>query len=317
MKKTVFIILWLAGLALLLALVARQGFARVGGALAALRWGVPAVCGVYLGVLALNTLSWRRLLPPGQRPAPAVLAWARWVCDAINSLLPAAQLGGDLVRARMLLRHGVTGIAAGASVITDITAGVFTEILFSLLGIVLLMHYNGRHDLVLAALLSVLLFVLFVLLFFLAQHLGFFGRLAHWLKRLLRAAEWNYMVGTAEMLDAAILETYRRRRDFSLASFWRMLGWLAGCGEVWTALFFLGHPVPLAQAVMLESLGQAVRHVMFAVPGALGVQEGGFIMLGGVVGLSPETALTLSLVKRLRELLMGLPPLLIWYWKVK
>ena len=43
---------------------------------------------------------------------------------------------------------------------------------------------------------------------------------------------------------------------------------------------FLGHPVELATALLLESLGQAMRAAAFAVPGALGVQEGGFVVLG-------------------------------------
>jgi hypothetical protein len=63
---------------------------------------------------------------------------------------------------------------------------------------------------------------------------------------------------------------------------------------------------------MLESLGQAVRAGAFAVPGALGVQEGGYVMLGRVVGLEPETALALSLTKRVRELVLGIPGLIAW-----
>ncbi len=85
-----------------------------------------------------------------------------------------------------------------------------------------------------------------------------------------------------------------------------------GVGEVWLALSFLGHPVSLLSAMMLESLGQAVRAGAFAVPGALGVQEGGYVMLGRVLGLGPETALALSLAKRVRELLLGIPGLIAW-----
>jgi len=63
---------------------------------------------------------------------------------------------------------------------------------------------------------------------------------------------------------------------------------------------------------MLESLGNAVRGAAFAVPGALGVQEGGFILLGSQLGLDAETSLALSLVKRFRELVFGLPGLVVW-----
>ncbi|MDQ2694335.1 MAG: TIGR00374 family protein, partial [Pseudomonadota bacterium] len=92
----------------------------------------------------------------------------------------------------------------------------------------------------------------------------------------------------------------------------QLLAWLLGAGEVWLGLYFLGYPVGLLEAVLLESLGQAVRSAAFAVPGALGVQEGGYMLLGGVLGLSPEAGLALSLVRRVRELLLGIPALLAW-----
>jgi len=61
---------------------------------------------------------------------------------------------------------------------------------------------------------------------------------------------------------------------------------------------------------VLESLGQAIRGAGFAIPGALGVQEGGYLLLAPLAGLAPGAALALSLAKRVRELLLGLPGLL-------
>jgi hypothetical protein len=68
----------------------------------------------------------------------------------------------------------------------------------------------------------------------------------------------------------------------------------------------------LSEALILESLGQAIRAAAFAIPGALGVQESGFIVLGGVLGVPPAPSLALSLVKRARELALGLPGLIAW-----
>ena len=60
----------------------------------------------------------------------------------------------------------------------------------------------------------------------------------------------------------------------------------------------LGHPVTWVEALLLESLGQAIRGAAFAIPGALGVQEGGYLLLAPLAGLSSDTALALSLAKR-------------------
>ena len=68
----------------------------------------------------------------------------------------------------------------------------------------------------------------------------------------------------------------------------------------------------LAEALVLESLTQAIKSAAFLVPGALGIQEGGFVLVGALFGLSPEMALAVSLVKRVRDLAMGVPALLVW-----
>ena len=74
----------------------------------------------------------------------------------------------------------------------------------------------------------------------------------------------------------------------------------------------MGHPVSLIEALILESLTQAVRAAAFVVPAGLGVQEGGLVLIGGALGLSPDLSLALSLAKRFRELIVGLPGLLVW-----
>jgi uncharacterized membrane protein YbhN (UPF0104 family) len=83
-------------------------------------------------------------------------------------------------------------------------------------------------------------------------------------------------MGNAQALDKAIIETYSNRRDFIAACAWRLLGWIVGTGEVWLTLYFLQHPVNIFEAFMLESMGQALRKVVFIVPGALGGARGRF-----------------------------------------
>jgi uncharacterized membrane protein YbhN (UPF0104 family) len=92
-----------------------------------------------------------------------------------------------------------------------------------------------------------------------------------------------------------------------------MVSWLLGGVEVCLALHFLGHDVGIVPGLIIESLGQALKAVGFAVPGALGVQEGGFIVVCQVFDLSPELAIALSLMKRLREVGLGVPGLLAWH----
>jgi uncharacterized membrane protein YbhN (UPF0104 family) len=90
------------------------------------------------------------------------------------------------------------------------------------------------------------------------------------------------------------------------------MSWLLGGLEVMIALHVVGVSVDFREALIIESLGQAFRAVGFAIPGSLGVQEGGFIIACGLFGVSPQAAIELSLLKRVREVALGLPALIAW-----
>ena len=105
---------------------------------------------------------------------------------------------------------------------------------------------------------------------------------------------------------------YADRRRAGWSCFWRLAGWFAGAAEIWLCLWFLGVPARWTDAVILESLSQAGRSAAFTVPGAIGVQEAGIIALGLVLGLDPSTALALGLIRRARDLALGLPALAVW-----
>ena len=83
-----------------------------------------------------------------------------------------------------------------------------------------------------------------------------------------------------------------------------IIGWLIGTAEVWIALRFMGIPVSVNEAVVIESLVQAVRGAAFAIPGALGAQEAGLILLCGMFAIPPDQALALSLIKRAADLIV-------------
>jgi uncharacterized membrane protein YbhN (UPF0104 family) len=89
---------------------------------------------------------------------------------------------------------------------------------------------------------------------------------------------------------------------------------VSGSFEIWFALRLFGHPVGPGAAMMLESLIQAVRLLAFMVPAGLGVQEAGLVLFGHALGISGELALSVSMAKRMREVLCGLPSLLSWQW---
>lgn len=300
------------GILLFSALVTYHGIAEVSGLLAAAGTGLLGVALFHLVPMLLDALGWRSLFGAGERLPVRTMLRARWIGESVNGLLPVMQVGGNVAKARLLARRGVAGPAAGASVVVDVTLVVFSQVLFTLIGLCLLVIYLGGGVLAAPVLTGTMIMGSILVVFYLVQRRGLFGVLAGALQRVARGPDWTALTSGAAALDQAVRRLYLERGALTRASAWHLVSWLVGAGEVWLALHLLGHPVGLRTAVLLESLGQAVRAAAFAVPGALGVQEGGYLVLGSVLGVPADTALALSLAKRVRELVLGLPGLLAW-----
>jgi putative membrane protein len=185
-------------------------------------------------------------------------------------------------------------------VVVDLTAGLVTQVLFILLGIMLYLGRGQAGAGWLLHLAGLALFCALLLAFWMAQRRGLFLGLARILERATRGRAWRSLIGSAAALDREIVARYADRARLSRCACWRFLGWLWGSVEIWLAFWLLGHPVGLIEAVLLESLGQALRSAGFALPGGLGAQEGGIVAGALALGIAPDLALAVALLKRAR-----------------
>jgi putative membrane protein len=222
-------------------------------------------------------------------------------------------VGGDLVRIRLFTRLGMSGTMVAASLVADRTLTVAALIAFTLLGLVLLTSFVTADGIVLPVLLAALVGMLLLGSFYVAQQRGLFGALARMLQTFGGSLTAK-MVDGANALDRDIRQVYARRNDVLLSVFWLSAAWLLGVLEVWLALWLLGYPVSLLEAFLIESLVQGIRAAAFLIPGALGAQEGGFLVVGTLLGVPADAALALALTRRVRELAFGIPGILAWQW---
>ena len=307
---------WLlsAGLLLFLALLVSQGLPAILSTLAAAGWGLLAVTAFHLIPVIIDALAIRVLYRRGQtRHVFLDALLARWIGESVNSLMPAGQLGGPVFMARYLAQRGMPMPEAAAVITVSTTLQTFAQILFALLGVLLLGARAGgvsEPGLRTMALIASGFLALQIVGFYYLQRRGFFSKLLRLVTRLAGSQRLSGLIPQAEAIDAAVHATYSRNGPVAASFLASLIGWLVGAGEVYLILFYMGHPVSWVTALLLESLGQAVRGAAFAIPGALGVQEGGYVLLAPLAGLTPDVALALSLAKRARELLLGLPGLL-------
>jgi putative membrane protein len=300
------------GLALALALGAYFGFAEIADGLRSAGWGMLAVIAFHPVQIIFSALAWQALVPTS--PVPRLIAFMglRWIREGVNNLLPVAQIGGELVGARLLRRAGVPLAAGGASVTVDITMEFLSQITFTLIGLALLIPGLNEPGIVLWTFAAVGLGSAAIVSVMAAQRFGLFQLIERGLVKLAeRCPAWSSLSEIAG-LHRAIVALYAAPAKLGRSFALHLISWLLGGFEVMLALHFLGASADFSDALIIESVGQALRAVGFAIPGSLGVQEGGFIIACGLFGISPQTAIELSLLKRIREVALGIPALIAW-----
>ncbi len=310
----VALILLSIGTALFVTLLAWQGLGSVMSALLTAGWGLALVAAFHVVPLALDAGAISVMFKPRQdRMTQRDALFARWIGESVNSLLPAGQIGGPVMMVRQLSQRGMRMRDAAAAITVSTTLQALAQIVFAVLGLLLFGAYAAHgalHDLRTAAFIATGVLGAMIVMFYFAQRRGLFGRLLRVVSKVFGKRDWSALTDSADSIDAAVHALYRDRGRAAASFALSFAGWVIGTVEVWLALRFLGHPVGWIDAMLLESVGQAIRGAAFAIPGSLGVQEGGYLLLAPLVGLPPDAALALSLTKRARELLLGVPGLL-------
>jgi putative membrane protein len=301
----------LAGIGAGTALVLYFGLEQVGTAFLTAGWkGLAAMTGVYLVSVILCSLAWRFLLVAPVRNAILLCHWARLLRDGVANILAVVPAAGEIVAARELATYGVRLGAAGAATVVDFTMEIVSLILFALLGLSILAWERPGQGVGWWALGGLALSAVAMAGFIAAQRGGLFRFLESLSDRLGLTAPWG-AGDQSRSIHAGIQDIYREPVRPIASAALHLVAWIAGSGEAWLALSFMGHPLDISDVVVIESLLLSLRMAVF-VPWAAGVQEGGYVMLGALYGLGPDVALGLSLLKRARELITGVPCLLVW-----
>jgi len=310
--KLTFYLLGFAGAALFTALLIREGAAKVLDAFVTPEWVIAGIVAYHSIPIFLDAAAWWVLFPTSERPSLRQLLWMRWIGESISTLVPSAAIGGDIVRARLAAIHGASLPIAAGTVIVDITLGVFVQAGFTLLGLMLLVHATGQTSFVGPTLFGTLVALLAFGGFYFAQRWGMFGFVGRLISRLASSSDWQSLVQRGDTLDQTVRSLYTRHRSIMACCAWTIVSLIVASGEIWIALLAMDLPPSFINALILQSMVFTIRSAAFAVPGGLGVQEGGYVLVGSLLGIPGDAAFALSLITRLRELGLGIPGLIFW-----
>jgi putative membrane protein len=299
------------GLALALYFVTNVGLGAVFSAAVALGWsGFAILCLCGLGLFPLLGAAWYVLLPRSSFSDLKAFVWARMVRDAATEVLPFSQLGGIVLGARAAIVHGVPQQIAFGSMIVDVTAELLAQIAYIVLGL-LVMSAGVPQSSAAAPLTKIFLVGLLPAAVAGALFLAL-QRHGHGLTLRLAARLLPRAVATAAAVGDTLDSIYASRVRVGLSAALHLAGWIAAALGTFIAFRLMGARVSFASVMAIESLICATRSAAAFVPNALGVQEAAYAMLAPLFGVGADIGLAVSLIKRARDIAVGVPILLIW-----
>ena len=304
-------ILGLVGLVIATAVIAWSGYHEVLKALDQAGWGILWTSLFHIVPMIACVLGWQALLPGKVKASKLFFLYVLWIRASVNNLMPVARIGGEIISVRVMMKHGIRKSPAIASTVVEITLSVIAQFVFVLAGIALFVMHVSDQSVTSQLLWGLLITTPAIGAMVYVQKVGFFG-LFEKLFTLMFRDKWKKFAGSAARLDHAVRVMYRRRGKAMYCFVMQVASWALCSVEIWMALKFIGHPLSLAECMMIEALIQATGSAAFVVPGAIGVQEAGFLLFGSMLGLTPDIAAALAVIRRCRDLILYIPGLIVW-----
>src|ERR1700761_7633226 len=291
-------LVWAIGFDAVIGSVARAGFG-----------GLALLCLFALGVFVVLVAAGGFLLPRDQRHGLKDFYLARLVRDSIAEISPFSPVGGMVAAARLMVLHGMNAGYAAASVAADATTEAMAQVAFLAFGIALgVAHFRdlaSAGPLTEAMVATLLLAVPGIAALILLQKKG-----ADFAQRIAERFFPQVRGGTS--FRDAIHDLYDAPGRLAASAAFHLLAWIGSGGGTFIAFRLVGGQVSLTDALALEALLCTLRSIAAFVPAALGVQEAGYAMLAPLFGLPAEMGLAVSLLKRAREIVIGVPALIYW-----
>jgi putative membrane protein len=231
------------------------------------------------------------------------------VRDSAAVCLPFSPVGGFVIGARAITLHGIAWPVAAISTVVDLTAEFAAEIIFALGGLIILLDRTSDTGISHLAEIGVVVALVAGLGILKLQRgaASLFVRLG---KRLL--GQWFAGAEQDGISTVELSKMYGDGPRLALCTSAHVVGWFGkGLGN-WIAFRLLGSDLDLMGGLAIEGLLHIVMATAVLIPGYAGVQEAGYVALGSVFGVPPEISLGVSLVRRARDIAIGIPTLLIW-----
>jgi uncharacterized protein (TIRG00374 family) len=301
------VILAAAGIAFFAWYLSGVGLEEVWHAVKGMGPYAPLVLAPYFVVYVVDCFAWSRTLP---RPSLTffTLFRIRWAGESVNSIFPSAYVGGETVKVLLLREKGVSATQGATSAVVSKTAQTVAQLIFIIIASVFLFSLARALPGIRAGTLFVAVGGLAALgMLVWARKIGLF-RIVGTVQR-----KFPFKIGALERrkaklleVDQTILRFYREEpKKFYSSIALYFAGWMLDMVEIYLVAHLLGMPISWAQALVVEAFTGLAKALGMWIPGSLGVQESGIVLVGRLLGLPETLTAAYALIRRTRELIFA------------
>ncbi len=289
-------------------LVIWLGAGKILRAVLSVGWiGFAILLGWSLILFVVLALAWH-VVCPGAKLRTVI--WSRLVREGGSNCLPFSGVGGLVFGARALALGGVAWPRAIASSIADVSAEFIGEIPFIVFGVAMLIARGPRSSPILPLVIGLgLIAAGLAALFWAEKHAA---TLLHRIGRRIAGRSMQQAESGANAVQQEFERLFGEPRRIGAAAAIHFAGWIGGGMTVWISYCLLGSRIGLGSAIAIEGLLSATLAVAFLVPGGIGVQEASYVAIGRLFGMPAHISLGISLLRRARDIAIGVPALLSW-----
>lgn len=293
------------GAALLGFFLYRFASAKVWLDLKMIGWRFGLIVALEALVHVVNARAWWHMFPSQNRRGRFVqLCLVQLAGSALNDASPGAPLGGEPVKALLLKREFPLSMMT-ATLLSAKLAHALGRAFFIILGMVTVSIFLKLEQLPMKSLLGGFILTGAGLVAFMALQIsGFSGWSKRLFLRLPLPGVWTERLAAAlERVDGHLSDIYRTRPlDFAASVALVLIGLCVGVVQVWLLLGWIRLQRDWLSSLAIESFSVLVGFVLFVVPGSLGVQEGGKLLIFSALGMPLSAALSVGIAFRLNSL---------------
>ena len=240
-----------------------------------------------------------------------------WISQATGKFFPTGNITGEFVRIYLAVKKGLSTAEATSTVFIDLVIATFSLFLIAIMSFIYFL-FGSNDDLLIKHIiylsLSLLLIFISCVIFYFLISKRILRVLIKKMPRFLSHKISTQKIFSIVRIDRALYQAIKKKTTLIKALIFRILGWLGGAFEIYVFLWIIGYDPNIIDVIVIESFSGIIRAVAFFIPAGIGVQELAFIIVGDFVGLNSETSFSLALGRRVREILVGLPAIISWFF---